>query len=827
MMRLPVAVGLAAITLAACTDAPVGPRQPMRAPTVQLSHLGDDPATADLCDGLSPCDAYDYRQDGTPTGAPGICFLSPMVDNHLSDPACSAPNQPGLGGIFKLAWCRVIYTDPSGETPPEIAQRQEQGTMVDDCQAPADWQPLVEGNGHYTASVQWKRSDAKVGDVFRLYVVRGERMFAHRDVVIDPNLTTPADDYVHAIGFGTEPVKLRINEDFSCIKYDTQEGTPENAATCLIAGETTVEFDTEELEVTFNFPNGNDPFLADFEVSECLSLGFGIDPVTGELTANALVDTPLADCKLSLSSEEVVVLDVPAQLIVTLTDGRWSDEPGAEGPFARARLNVLEYDEFGVGVLPPAADPGWLGGLAVSSRPALRWLGRGLDMLASLVLPEKAYAALGTGAGWNVARMSDLQISVMPVMQAASPGTDCASGDDFCTDLGTLPTGSAEPVSVHVTAPRDDMRNPDPSDYFDVPDTRLHFFPETGSVSCPGGVTSQDGYGRGCVMPADDDDSTDPPSHWDHVVVVTDMDGLGSALWTPDLGDNVLHVAACGVARPGDRKPTTLGDNNEWGDLGDCSNRRAAMTLVDYDNGAAPGLAPFEPVDILHEHAIYAPPLEFRAWGTCPDIHVDGMRGEAEWLASCADSVVFTAPVKGPKVSDNAKLFWYNNGDSLFLAVEVASTEIGSKMFIQLTESVDTDGIEAPGDEILVLDELGAGEGGVFQDWHNTLQCIGNSSASLCGAIDGAIDPGTVEGDPWIAFAKGLVDETNGRVFYEFVRPLDSPGATSTPKEDLAKTAGDVGIRVVLTQGQGGGKGGFVFPDPQTSTEKYHTISLD
>jgi hypothetical protein len=780
---------------------------------IQASQIGGAPATDDLCGGLSPCDAHDYRGDGS-VGASGMCFLPPTVDNHLSDPACSSPNLPGLSGIFKLAWCRVQYADPTGATPPTIAL---DANGDPDCQDPEQWQDLVESSGHYVASVQWKRNEAKVGDVFRLYVVHGVEMYAHRDVVIDPNLTTPADSYVHSIGFGTEPVKVRINSDFGCSRFDTQEPGTDNAAICLIAGATNVEFDTEELDVRWEFPDGNEAFMARFEISECLSLGFVLDPDTQDVTGNALVDTPLANCKLSLSSDEVQTLDVPATLFVSLTDGRWD----VGGPFENARFNVIETDEMGVGVLPTVQDPGWYGEATVDNA-ALRWMGRGIERVASWFLPEPLSAGLSS-LGSGVSRMSDFQVTVVGVMTAATPGAACAGGAPYCTDLGNFATNDTTSVSVHVSAPTSDGPTTYPANHIDVPDTRLHFFSET-DVICPAG-SAQGAYGRGCVAPNSPDLSTSPPSYWDHVVVVTNASGIGTVDWAVGDGESQLYVVACGVARPGPLEPNPFGEpgsDGVWGQLGDCSDRETAMTQATYDNGPADGFTPFEPVDTQNEAAIYAPPLVFVAH-TCPNIVVDGIKGANEW-AACADSFVFTAPQKGPKVTDNATLFTYNDGNALYIGIEVASTELGNKMFIGLTDAVaGGDGVEAAGDEILVLDQLGVIVGGVFQDWHNTASCVNNSSSSFCGEMDAGNDGARA------GFGKALLNGAGaGRVFYEFVRPLNSPGATASPKEDLGADSGEpVGVRVVVTQGQGGGKGGFVFPDPQTSSTKYHIITLD
>ena len=809
-MRFCLFLAVGALTLSACTDAGVGPNDPLlRAPTVQWSQIGGVPATDDLCGGLSPCDAFDYDGDGV-TGAPGICFLPPTVDNHLSDPACSGDFLPGLDGVFQLAWCQVQYSGIGGATPPTI--------VPDTCQDPSDWQDLVDGGDHYAGSVRWRRNEADDGDIFRVYVVRGDQAFAHRDLIIDPNLTTPSDGYVHAIGYGNEPIKVRITEDFSCIKFDTQSGTPENAATCLIAGATSLTLETDQTITTFNFPDGNPTFLADFEVSECLSLGFDFAAATGSPTGNALVDTPLADCKISLSSEELESLFVPAQIQVSVKDARWSDVPADAAEFEFARLNVLQYDEFGIGVLPPSTDPGWFG-TASSSSAALRWLGRAFDGLASLVLPEPLYAF--RSAGWDFTRMSDFQVAVMPVMTPASNGTVCASGEAHCLDLGTFSAGMPASVSIQVEAPSSDGPAEFPDNHIDVPDTRLHFFPESGTVGCPA-LSAQGDYGRGCVPANAPDLSTDPPSYWDHVVVVTGPDGTGTVDWTLAGGENTLHVSACGVARAGSNEPDPPGEpgsDNVWGALGDCTDRAAAMTAAGYDNGPADGLTPFEPVDLVNEVAIHGLPLTFIA-RTCPQITVDGVKSAGEWGA-CAEQTVFTAPLKGPSVEDNATLYTYSDGTSLYIGLEVATRELGNKIFINLVESFAAgDGVEAAGDDLLLID-FGDESAGI--DWHFTESCVGNNAASLCGEADTQGD-GSAGAD-----AAAREDGAGaGRVFYEFVRPLGSPNASGAEKEDLGVSLGsDVGLRLRVTQGQGGGKGGFVYPDPQSSPVRYHRFTLE
>ncbi len=635
-MRKSFLVIAVSLFVAACSDAPTGPSNPLEtAPTVRMSHVGGNPATSDLCGGLSPCDAFPGYAHGN-TGIPGFCFLPPMVENHLSHPACSGTFVPGLAGVFKLAWCKVTYGSGGGAVAPTI----------DYCQPQSEWKPLTwDGTSEfYQSSVQWRRNgpnSANVGDVFRLYIVRGTQHYAHRDVIIDPNQTRPADDYLHAIGYGNEPVKVRITRSFECVYFDTQGGTTENAATCLIAGQTSFAFGTNELNTTFNFPDGNPAFLADFEVSECLPLGFS--DVDGVVTGNALVDVPLAGCTISMSSNELQRLTVPAQIFLDL--------PGTSPFPLDARPNVLQYDEFGIGVLPHSVSQGWFGTASASSAMlrALEWGAEKLKNLASFFGPQPLYA--WPGSGWDFTRMSDFQVAWMPIMTHGNSGTACASGLASCRHLGSFSGTNPVPVSVQVTAPSTITGNA----ALNVPGTRLHVFPETGSVACP----ATPAPGQQCYTANTPDNSTTPASSWNHLVIITGTNGRAVVDWSLAGGDNRLRVSACGVARPGSNEPNPPaepGTDGVWGTLTEasCVDRSAAMTQAGaFDNGPADGLTPFEPVNTVNEVAIYGLPLTFEA-KTCPVININGAKGDAtgtaEWEA-CATKTGFIAPLKGPKAT--------------------------------------------------------------------------------------------------------------------------------------------------------------------------------
>lgn len=833
-MRYLAALTAAVMLAAACSDAGVSPTSPDGLPTtIRASHTGvGNPATDDLCDGLSPCDAFDYDRDGDPstppdgpTGISGFCFLPPMVENHLSDAACSGAFVPGLQGQLQLAYCEVEYeTDPStGELDGGQAPR------ILNCQDSADWQdftwdPTTEV---YRAEVQFKKNVARGGETFRLYVVRNGVHFAHRDVIVDPNLTTPADGFLHSIGNGKEPVKLRVTEDAGCAFFDTQQGGTANAASCLIAGATSVPLQGGgDLTATFTFPSGNPSFFADFELSECLPLGFGVDDsgAAPVVTGMPSVDTPLAGCKISLTSEQLQSLTVPGTIELKIADTRW-----LSGAFKDARLNVIQEDGAGQGVLPPVSDPGWFGD-ATSSSALFNLLRRGLNRVATF-FGAKPLVAQG-GAGFSFRRLSDFQVALMPVMDFDVAGGDCATPAPHCLNLGTFDGTSPVPVSVNVTAPS----APAGFTPFAVPGTRLHVFPlDGGTADCPSTLPS----GAQCYEPDGTGNTTDlstqtadvPATVWSHggTVFITGDDGTVPIEWNLGSGSNPheLKVLACGVARPGGNEPNRPGEpgsDGVWGTLADCSSR--SLSATGFDNGPADGLTPYESVDIDNEVAIYGLPLTFQA-STCPQIVVNGQKGEAfgvsEW-EDCAVKTGFIAPVKGPKPSeDNAWLYTYNDADNLYVALEVQSNDLGEKIFINFVETFASgDGVAAAGDELLVL-EFVNGEPGVFADWHFTQSCVDNNSNSLCG------DPDSPSDEPFAARAAATAGGAgSGTVFYEFVRPLSSPNNQPGPnKEDLLVPLNNIlGLHVQVTQGRGGGKGGFEFPDAQTDGKGYHQFSI-
>ena len=825
---------LACLTLvaAACSDSGVAPTSPDGIPTtIRASHTGGDPATDDLCGGLSPCDAFDYRPlipGPADLGVAGFCFLPPAVDNHTSDPACSGDFVPGLDGQLQLAYCQVEYPTvgdveggpPDGSRPPTI--------VPGSCQSSAQWKDFVQEPGaeFYKSQVQFKKNTADDGDIFRLYVVRNGTHFAHRDVIVNSNFTPPADGFVHAIGNGKEPVKLRVTEGSGCAYFDTQGVGTNNAASCLITGGSVVELEGEGggIQTTFLFPDGNPAFFAEFEQSECLSLGFNVVDDTTEpptIAGNASVDVPLADCKVTLTSEELESLTVPGRIELTLTDARWLG-----GVFQDARLNVIQEDEFGQGVLPPVQDQPWFGG-ATSSFALLNAITGSLNRVAAF-LGVKPLIAQG-GAGFSFRRLSDFQVALMPVMNfdpsiVPEDPDDCTTPAPHCLNLGTVPAGAPVPVSVTVTAPGNTA--PDAA-AFPVPDTRLHFFPlDGGTADCPDGSAGTMLDPRGCYPAFSDDYSTVPPSTWDHTVVVTGDDGVGGVDWNLGAGSNPheIKVLACGVARLGPNEPnppSEPGADGVWGDLGFCSER--SVTATGFDNGPADGFTPYEPVDNDYEVAIYGLPLTFQA-STCPIPTVNGTEDPGEWPDECVEKTGFIVNLPGPKPTEpNGWLYTFNDGTDLYAAIKVETNSL-IDVFLNFdndpplspadvdpaTPGVQYSSTATENDDQLVLRTKGIGAPGEFTDRYQTLSCTQSQGKTLCGADDTTQD-GT-----------GAADAV-GFAFFEFKHPLCSNPPDS---QDFCVASGvgdNLGVYATATGGSGGGKGNFIFPDFRV----YQLINID
>ncbi len=144
------------------------------------------------------------------------------------------------------------------------------------------------------------------------------------------------------------------------------------------------------------------------------------------------------------------------------------------------------------------------------------------------------------------------------------------------------------------------------------------------------------------------------------------------------------------------------------------------------------------------------------------------------------------------------------------------NNELGNRIFVNLVDSLVSGSLVAAADDDILLIDFG--NPSTSKDWYYTQACVGNNANSLCGAPDTLADPAGRA----VQAAGMLNGAGSGRVFYEFKRPF-----RANPAEDLDALPGaDIGLRIQVTQGQGGGKGGFMYPDPQTSPTPYHRFNL-
>ena len=816
MRRL--AVLIAVVTTAgACADAGRTPTSPDATPiSIRTTHTPG--SGADLCEGRSPCDAFDYRPSfpappadpASDLGHSGFCFLSPFVDNHLSDPACSAPFVPGIpDGELKLTWCQIdAPSDPANplEVHTLASPRYCLGTPIDLVQDPG-------GGEFYRGEIQFKRGGRGGGDVgkyFRIYVVRGDEHYAHRDIVVDPNETSPADAPVLAVGTGNTPIKVRITEGFGCDLFSSA-GTPDqtlNAAECLIAGDPDpFMLNGGGVTAEFDFPAGNDPFFALFELTECEDLH---DITSGGDPSRPAVDVQLLGCKVTIESTETNLRE-RASLVLDLVHG------SSEG-----RIFVIEQDEDGQSVLPPLVAPGWF--LSALDLPG--FLGIGLKKLASVFGVKPLVAVHSTtSAGGTFDRLSDFQAGVLPVGHyydvsagAIIDATNSSCDNDpapspACLDLGTVPDGQAVTAAVHAGALCDSDNHACADPDIDAPGVRYHFLPQNGgSVACPAGTAGVTCFTGVDSYDGDGDGNPDNPYDWGHTVIYTDSDGVSAGLWTPGPGANPkeLKVLACGAARPGTTEPTLQG--SVYGTLAFCTDRDP--TAVGHDSGPEPGSDPYEPNDIVNEVAIRGLSLTYQA-SSCPAITINGTEGDGEW--ACADVQGFIAPLKGKKSEvDNAWVFTHNDATHQYIALKVKSTDLDD-MFITLDNTGNGDSAD---DDVLLLRLKGENPPGASFDWHRTQHCVDTNASTLCGELDSFADfnPSAVL-DPAVGAAlvntagpsDGQLAAGTQYVFYEWRRLLNSGNCGEDPCVTVTPTVLDMIIQV--TGGSGGSKGGFVFPD--------------
>lgn len=209
----------------------------------------------------------------------------------------------------------------------------------------------------------------------------------------------------------------------------------------------------------------------------------------------------------------------------------------------------------------------------------------------------------------------------------------------------------------------------------------------------------------------------------------TDSDGISEAKVTLSAteGDNIFHASGKGIADEREASPAGESCTLPGGNPGEaaCNGPRELydpfFPLNEFQDGVTEGS-----VEILPDGTR----LEFTVFGCTPGRGtpeaIDGTLADGEW--DCADTTTFPVNLSGGSTVD-ATLFWMNDDDSLYLAVEVPGAERRNALRIEW----DNDGDGLPrelGDDIWAF-EPGAGASDGFVDE----QCAGSSQSS-CGLED-------------------------------------------------------------------------------------------
>jgi hypothetical protein len=517
-----------------------------------------DPETA-IAGVESPCDAA--RNDGYP----GVYLLSPLVGSVTLE----GTFQSGLADLLTaravhIGPCTSGRCDPYDLTVTENSAGPFYETAWKTAKKPESRAPAVDSNWRILIELDLGASTIPI---------------AYRDVQISdtPSFDQPSNDPLLVIQRGSnQPIKFFISDE-SC------DNTGDVAVTCLIGD------------------GGGTLYIGGFGVGPNVAFTVGAGNGARSWTAE-FVDGPV-DVDVPLRGRTVrVTADPPPAAALWGSSILFCEE--TDYTFPGDGLYVIQEDENGQSVLPPIAAPDC--SLFETATANFDFLGTGMEMLASLVLPKPlvATSAVGSlsGGGGSVKRLSDFQLGV-PV--AATPqGGDPDLGDRF---VGP-PSGTDPYTLPEVTATVDVRTITDHAGY----GSTVHFFPDTdGSLACVSDSCSVDA-------------TTGVAS------VVTGTDGKASIEWTPGGGGvREMKALGCGIAVPGSDTPATAGADGVLGLLQNCD--RDPLELQDgdttddgYANGPASGTDPFEPIDD-NEVAINDLPITFTVNVRCETLGVDSV----------------------------------------------------------------------------------------------------------------------------------------------------------------------------------------------------------
>jgi hypothetical protein len=818
-MRHVSVIAVAVFLAAACSDAGVNPTGPgSTPPAIRASHTAT--SGSDLCAGYSPCDGFDgYWHSAATEPATGAYIVAPGVNNHSSE--YTGDFVPGLGATAVGAndGQLQVYSCPIDETStPYPREDVTTGVPTDpppvvDCSGAnkVRWPDPVwaEGSEFYVTQLQFqlKGQERKVEPkpAHRIYMTAGDRHLVHRDIRLCTSDFSPADASIYCIGTGTIPFKVSVRSDLGCVSSDANgEFGSEESATCLVAGN--LDFSLEGLTagvdaaISIEEQAAIDAFIATFSLSECESIA---DNAPG-------MDLRFLGCKVTIDAPTDAELTNAATIFLSILDD--------EGLCAAAKADP--NDELGSGCVIVLEDgdgqqmlPTNIGEpTPIALSPMQKLLGAGLNKLAALFGAKPLVAvAVGSNLSGNFRSLSEIQAAVRTTVGFPDGfGSACSPPEPACTDLGTV-TGPTT-VTAQATAPTTGGDEP-------VEGVRVHFFPDAGGTAA-------------CL--AGDSNCDDSGGTWTdgQTVVLTDVNGDASVEWTLGVAGQTteMKILVCGGAIAGSNTPRdhdlsslpeSAGDY-VWGTLQTCDR-----DPTDEDdgtdgsaNGPAAGRDPFESDSPDFSVAANDLPLTVKASG-CPVIDADGERhdpitGEDEWPDGCVGKFDFTANTTGKPKADNATLRWTNDGDSLYVSIEIVNAQPkdlnDAFFYFDVNPPMRTVGSPYPGviqegDDVVVmrLDETP-----ITTDHFVPASCDGTPKATLCSSAD------NVTGDQ--ASGAATVDDTDGDgdaddLFWEFSKALTSASCPNNSEDFCLASGSQVGGSWTITRGDGGGKGGTTAPD--------------
>jgi hypothetical protein len=156
---------------------------------------------------VNPSGASRSISDGAHNGGnTDVFFLPPMVSNPSSAPGYGDPFDPGLASAVSF---RISDRGPTGASTPQLL-----------ITLPPSQVKLDVTNQFYSANWDTQAIPLTVGDIYRIEVLVGTKMYAFADVFVAANgvgLKNLSGDLIGLVDGRTLPIRVRIEKGFDCL----------------------------------------------------------------------------------------------------------------------------------------------------------------------------------------------------------------------------------------------------------------------------------------------------------------------------------------------------------------------------------------------------------------------------------------------------------------------------------------------------------------------------------------------------------------------------------------------------------------------------------